>query len=453
MQKINIEKLWDDQKVCENPHKGWYHHYYDNSLKVYGPLLEPDDFLEDFPGLNHIYLRVDWSHLEPEEGKYDWEVIDRIINPWTQHGYAVSFRICCKETSPGFATPEWVMKAGANGTFFPTRDGNQCWEPDYGDPIFLEKLDNFHRVFAERYGDMPWLEFVDIGSYGEWGEGHTSASSRRDWPADVIKRHIDIHTDHYTNTFILMNNDMVDTRKVEDGSKEEIYDYALSKGLGMRDDSVCVKWYFDTFGKSTLLTPECFTRVWRNKPVDIELEHYGSTIRHNTWMKGLPLVAAVEESHATFVGFHGDARKWLADNLEIAVKLANLSGYWYFLKSIEMNMSLSQGTEQKIKLVWENHGVAPSYYRYKMMVRLANDNHRYEQELTDSDNRNWMPGDIVLENYVLNIPKDLTPGKYKLGIALYEDKGFNKRDIQLALKDSTKAKDNFYDIVEVGIGQ
>ena len=77
MERTNLERVWDDRKICANPHKGWYHHYYDNALTVYGPLLKPDDFLTDFPGLNHIYLRVDWSHLEPAEGQFAWDVIDR----------------------------------------------------------------------------------------------------------------------------------------------------------------------------------------------------------------------------------------------------------------------------------------------------------------------------------------------------------------------------------------
>jgi len=448
MQKTNLEFLWDDQKVCENPHKGWYHHYYDNSLKKYGPLLKPDDFLEDFPGLNHIYLRVDWSHLEPEEGNFTWEVIDKVIDDWVAHGYAVSFRICCKETSPGFATPEWVMKAGAKGTFYPAGN-SQCWEPDYGDPIFLEKLDKFHKVFANRYGKKSWLEFVDIGSYGEWGEGHTFFSSKRDWSLEVILKHIDIHLKYYKDTFILMNNDMADTRNVDDGSREAILDYALRNGLGLRDDSICVKWYSDNFGFSTLRTPEIYNPFWRKRPVDVELEHYAPTVTNNTWKGGLPLLKAIEESHATFVGFHGDARKWLSDNPEIAVKIANRSGYWYFLKSIEMNRSIKRGTDQKINLVWENHGVAPAYYRYKMIVVLSNDNGKYEYELPESDNRSWMPDEIVLETHHIKAPDDLPSGKYKLGVALYEGE-IGKRNIELAFKDSIK-KDGFYEIAEIDL--
>jgi hypothetical protein len=181
---ILLKKFWDESKVCNNPHKGWYHHYYDNGLANYGSLLKEGDFLEDFPGLNHIYLRLAWSYLEPVEGEFHWDVIDRIIDPWVSKGYGIAFRITCKETTKDqiFAAPKWVMDAGAKGEYFsnPWSKGWKNWEPDYGDPIFLEKLENFHKAFAERYDRKPWVEYIDIGSYGDWGEGHTQVGSKRD---------------------------------------------------------------------------------------------------------------------------------------------------------------------------------------------------------------------------------------------------------------------------------
>jgi len=77
---FNLERYWDSIAVCDNPHKGWCIHYYDNTIRNYGNRLAPDDSLHDFPGLNDIYLRLAWSYLEPEEGKFNWEVVDSIIN-------------------------------------------------------------------------------------------------------------------------------------------------------------------------------------------------------------------------------------------------------------------------------------------------------------------------------------------------------------------------------------
>ena len=39
--------------------------------------------------MDHIYLRLAWSYLEPEEGRYNWKVIDEVIEKWTDLGLMV----------------------------------------------------------------------------------------------------------------------------------------------------------------------------------------------------------------------------------------------------------------------------------------------------------------------------------------------------------------------------
>lgn len=454
--QYNLEHLWDPRKVCRNPHKGWYLHYYDNCLGAYGDRLEEGDFLEDFPGLNHIYLRFAWSYLEPEEGKFAWEIIDRVAEKWLKHGYTAAFRITCKETGSDqcFATPEWVMAAGAEGTFLPAEDGGRCWEPDYGDPVFLEKLENLHRAFAERYDGKPWVEYVDIGSYGDWGEGHTASSSLRDWPVEVIRKHIDIHCRHYKKTTLVISDDIVGSRKAEDGSKEEILEYLLQKGIALRDDGICVKWFADRFGFSTLRSPEMFDLFWPYKPVDMELQHYHITLAEDTWKDGLPLAAAVEESHATFAGFHGYPREWLPGNEKVAAELANRLGYWYFPKVFEAPEKLKRGVGSTLKMVWENRGVAPAYHRYKLSLMLwgIDNGEVCILPLNESDNRNWMPGRIIGEAYKITVPEGLAPGRYAAGIRLLEEGGSGgQRVLELALKDEIRDEDGYCHIAEVNI--
>jgi len=151
---FDLTAYWDSITVLKNPDKGWYHHYFDNGIHKY--LLKHDSELDDFPGMDHLYLRLAWSFLEPTEGKFNWTVIDTVIQKWVAKGYQISFRISCRETGLKFATPKWVYDLGCAGKFFDNW-GNETWEPDYGDPIFLEKLEQFHQVFAARYDGQPWL--------------------------------------------------------------------------------------------------------------------------------------------------------------------------------------------------------------------------------------------------------------------------------------------------------
>jgi len=92
-------------------------------------------------------------------------------------GGKVAFRITCSESWLRYATPEWVKKAGAKGVYWDYVKGvstnGAYWDPDFVDPVFLLKLDRFLTAMAARYDGNPEVAFVDVGSLGVWGEGHT----------------------------------------------------------------------------------------------------------------------------------------------------------------------------------------------------------------------------------------------------------------------------------------
>lgn len=173
----------DTGAALVNPGMGWVLHYYDNSLTNYGPKLAPSDTVDDFPGLSVVYLRLAWAYLEPEEGEFNWSIVDTPAQRWIAKGKKVAFRFSCTESGePAYATPQWVERAGAKGHHFEPGKGidatSPLWEPDYDDPIFLEKLDHFLAAAAARYDENPEVAFVDVGSFGVWGEGHTFWSTK-----------------------------------------------------------------------------------------------------------------------------------------------------------------------------------------------------------------------------------------------------------------------------------
>src|SRR5210317_1820900 len=134
--KVNLEDKWDTERPIANPDKGWYHHMIDNGIHKY--LIQDEKDFTEFPGMDHLYLRLAWAFLEPEEGKYDWSYIDDIIDKYQPLGYKFSFRISCKETGPAptsvpyevdgirYATPYWVKLAGAKGIDRP-KYGSASW--------------------------------------------------------------------------------------------------------------------------------------------------------------------------------------------------------------------------------------------------------------------------------------------------------------------------------------
>ena len=268
-----------------NPGMGWTFHFYSNIIKNYGSKLEPWDTLEDWPGLSVIYLRVPWSFLEPKEGEFNWSLFDTPAQRWIARGKRIAIRVSCSESWLRFATPRWVQAAGAQGVDFEfgkgPKPGAPLWDPDYLDPVFLQKLESFLAAMARRYDGNPNVAFIDIGSFGMWGEGHTGFSSRlnEEQTLAVVRRHIDLHAKHFAKTLLCLSDDVAGPS--QPGRHFPAMDYALAKGVTMRDDSILVQpppnsWYH----------AEMAQEFWPRLPVILEHEHYGGSKQRGAWSGG-----------------------------------------------------------------------------------------------------------------------------------------------------------------------
>ncbi|MBM4028175.1 MAG: hypothetical protein FJ280_22695 [Planctomycetes bacterium] len=60
-----------------------------------------------------VYLRLAWEHIEPEEGQFNWSILDIPAQRWIPKGKQIAFRFSCDDSNRG-RTPEWVRKAGAH---------------------------------------------------------------------------------------------------------------------------------------------------------------------------------------------------------------------------------------------------------------------------------------------------------------------------------------------------
>ena len=305
----DLRNAQDDRTVLTNPHKGWYFHYIDNGMRApkYRNTLKPGDDLKAYPGLNHMYLRFDWSDIEEEEGVYHWEKLDDILETWGKRGYRFSMRMCTFEANRPmipYATPKYVFDAGAAGTQF------TCMEPDYGDPIYLEKLERFMAAYGEHYNGHPLLDFIDVGTFGTWGEGHTTSGSCRSYSLEVLKRHIDLHLKNFPDTYVLVNDDMINHMAATNPQDAAyLLEYCAGKGMGMRDDSLYVHGYCVNYGCDMLQNPTGFDWLWRSGPVDLESAHQ-SMQRADDMDGGFRFLEAMRRTHATYAGFHGDIYAW-----------------------------------------------------------------------------------------------------------------------------------------------
>ncbi len=343
----------DTGQALVNPGMGWVLHHYDNIAFNYGGRLEPSDTVDDFPGVTTVYLRIAWSHLEPEEGRFTWSVLDTPAQRWLDKGKQIALRISCSESFMRYATPEWVEKAGAKGYNFSPRKGvdpnGPYWEPDFDDPVFLEKLDHFLAALADRYDGNPEVAFIDVGSVGVWGEGHTYASTRKSNSVATIRRHIDLHTKHFKKTLLVANDDFA----LHDRGREPI-EYAAQQGLSLRDDSILVQG-----GDKAYFNADFAQLFWPRVPVVLESEHYGPSRDRGNWKDGSQYLEAIEKYHASYASIHWWPREFLAANEDLVRKINLRLGYRLQLVEASWPSEIAVDSSFWFATQWRNAGVAP----------------------------------------------------------------------------------------------
>ena len=457
----DLRHLADDKTVLENPHKGWYYHFLDNGYArpAYRDRLTEGQRLTT-PGLNYMYLRFDWGDIEKEEGIYDWSYLGHVLESWGALGYKFTLRICTFEgANITYATPKWLIDRGIGATHVIPEDAissdpnlsveemkKGAYEPDYGHPLYLEKLDAFLAECSKRFDKDPRIEYMDIGTFGTWGEGHTSAGSRKLYGVDVVKKHINLHLKHFPHKTLMINDDFIAhvARSDKEGASA-LYDYCINKGLGIRDDSICVRSFSERFGYDTLRLPTLFANFAKNAPVDIEFAH----VHHNQedlLKDGYPIVEALRHAHATYAGYHGYEEDWFAKVPYLSEYCANRLGYWFFIEGIDMGTP-SSGCSEMAKVYIRNNGFSKCYHQYDLQLRLTDsEGNSYRLNTKYPDSTRW-EGDKTFEEVFRVSYADIPAGEYHVELALLE----GETPIKLALKQELLQPDGYYRLAQIRV--
>jgi len=356
-QQRAVVKPVDTGEALVNPAMGWAFHHYDNNIVRYGLDLEPSDTVDDFPGASVIYLRLAWSYLEPEEGKFNWQIVDTPAQRWIDKGFQVAFRFSCAESDSAqpTATPKWVRDAGAKGYYFKPRAGidesGKMWEPKYDDPVFLEKLDHFLAAAAARYDGNPNVAFIDVGSFGVWGEGHTHATTRLPYDARTVKLHLDLHKKHFKKTLLAANDDFSNQ-----GRGLETLHYARELGMTLRDDSILVA--CKEQASHHAYVSDIF---WPHLPVILEMEHYGHSVSRGCWQDGGLFLKAIEDYRAAYATVHWYPREFYQKNKKLVDAINLRLGYRLQLLEASWPAEMARDQPLTVGYRWRNAGVAPCY--------------------------------------------------------------------------------------------
>ena len=153
----------------------------------------------------NVYGRLSWHTLEPVEGRYDFSVIDHVLQPCAPsqpklaclpRGAKFGFRVMAlnpqykSDTNvttgdDGFPiysdSPAYLLKDGAgkaHGWLLPVNPTDvtqgHYFVPDWNDKFVIDRIRALLKALGSRYDDDPRIGTIDIGLYGSWGEWHTA---------------------------------------------------------------------------------------------------------------------------------------------------------------------------------------------------------------------------------------------------------------------------------------
>ena len=440
---IDLYPIRDERTILKNKGKGWYWHYIDcgYSRPRYRDMPELIGNPDDFPGLHHLYLRFNWRDINPKKGVYDFSYLDSIMDEYGARGYAFSLRMCSYQTeihrwgNCQHASPDYVRECGANGFFKEITDAadpdrkfdHMAWEPDYGDPIFLSYVEEAMHMLGQKYGNDKRVAYVDVGTFGKYGEGHTQSMKHS---KETLIRHIDITRAAFPNTLVLVNDDMI---RHDESLTAELTEYCIQRGIGIRDDSIVVAGPARSVPTyDTLRDPRMFDPFSDKFPVDIEFAH-AELCPPDVWRQGLPALESLRRTKATFAGFHDYPRRFYEANYDLCEYAANRLGYWFRPDSIDIRADGGSFTVT-------NLGWARSYRDMEMRLTLECENGSLYELGRIGGSIGWIEGSTNTESFTFDKP--IPSGNYSVKLGLFDTDGTS---IKMAL-DQKLYDGNYYTV-------
>lgn len=427
------------------------------------------------------YARLYWEDVEPADGVYDFSLIDKGIAQCKAHGntYAFGIMACNPSAMSDYSTPKFILERDDVNVLTlavpnyqrpnPSVPGGYEKMPkhvvDFTNPGegYYQKLDQLAQALADRYGDDPNIEYIDVRGFGSWGENSYGwlTGSTEDGPGFDNGICQDEKQDHgidaavmdrcwqsYFKAFegkraVLMTAWGFGCNQCMNLIQKEPFYQAVAQGIGLRRD-----------GYSGYKQCDCYEALWGLNKVPTALEMDGSYRKQkkNHGFDAQRLLDSPWESRACYypLGTYGTDSACMLRELKSAVDtVTNQIGYHFILKEADISTNLGIDGEGTITMSWMNDGSAKLFMKSSVWVALLDKNNRVVDtcRLEHVDPRDWvcavdlLTGDKttrVTDTFQFtNYDTDKTQ-EYRLAVGLYSDKGTKDPDILIGNKGKTK---------------
>ncbi len=349
------------------------------------------------------YRRFEWGLFEPEEGRFDWSILDYFIEQWSSHDKQVAFGVMNGNThsriEDGYVTPRWVFEAGVpertwhmTGSSPAGNAGLKRAPRDWHHPVLMEKIDAFVAALAKRYDGNPAIAFIDIRSHSNWGE-------------TMSERHAEIYLRHFKRTRLCASVHM--------GGAIRQAEWCVERGIAVRRDGIG-----GSLGRE--LVP-AFNKV------PAIFEFWGSLTyleRRGWWKDGALIPEAIEVGRPTYVEIIRNSPRFLQDHRELIDSVTNRIGYHFVLEEARYPATVSLSKAFEMHTSWINQGVAPIFVPCVVRAALvdADGETVIAQSPVDAFNpAAWMPGERSTSAAAITFVGEVPRGEYRLAIGLFRD--------------------------------
>jgi hypothetical protein len=372
---------------------------------------------KNHPMTSIAYFRVYWKFIEPEPGKYQFDMLDQAFKTAALRRQTLMLRIAPYGTEADNDVPAWYRKmvGDESGRKFP----EPKWRTDPEDPRYARHLGTMIRALGSRYDGHPELESVDVSIVGAWGEGAGSELLSQPTREALI----DSYLEGFPKTPLVM---LLTDRKTNG--------YALSRRpVGWRVDCLGDMGGFSkTWCHMLDSYPESILNfgvedAWKTAPVTLEvcwvMQHWKN--------QGWDIDYIIDQSLKWHISsFNSKSSPVPAEWWPQVNRWLKKMGYRLVLRKFTYPAEVRPFGKLAFTSWWENKGVAPCYRQFPLALRLKNSARTQILE-TRADIRSWLPGDALYDDAVF-LPLDFPSGDYDLDIALIDP--INKKPrIRLAI--------------------
>lgn len=322
-----------------------------------------------------------WNKLNPAKGVYDWTELEKLLNALAEHNMTYALRVLPYTPSfikSGFPpqedydwTPPFVYEMGAKKIQIDLRGTEyHAYAPVWDDSIYIWAAKEFAKALAEKYDGDSRIEYIDVRTFGEWGEWHTSHMLGSVMPADSVL--IDM-LDYYASVFkktqlVLPSNGFGD-----------VYTHALDLGITKRDDG-----FIGIPGR-----PDTLLRAYNaNLPTIAEnIAGYRTMLTYDDLIPGGSQkwtaerwVDAITTAHLTYYVLDQDndcGYYFYKDNKALADSMSKVIGYNFTVTQAELvtvaTPASGNATDitSMLNVTVKNTGVAPCFFDIYMVAEFV----------------------------------------------------------------------------------